>query len=129
MAYEEFRGIFLEELRHEENRIAGRQSRHSVFLGWQDDEKVLWIVPTNSTMRNPHFTGSSRSRPIPADKIRDIWVVPDRRLSRFNAVDLEVDGYRGVHGSSSGTVWHRFSEKKAQGRLGDVIDQLRAATR
>ncbi|MBS3942005.1 MAG: hypothetical protein KG028_13690 [Actinobacteria bacterium] len=115
MTYIDFRGTF---------RIqwADGSSGKTRFLGLEPDKRRLWLVPTNSSFRSPHVTGSTRSRELNLDEVTDIWRRPPRLLEKRSQLVLEFQ----VHEKST-PARLRISEPKRQGRLDEVEQAIRSA--
>lgn len=125
MSFWYFKGVYLVSRRSDKERPPLSdflESPDRRWLGWDEQDRILYVVPTDSSLRSEHVTGSNRSRGIPIDRVADIWKVPRAIIGLKDSFELEVkDSER------SGSTWWRFSERRRQGRLDDVLYVLRNA--
>lgn len=102
---------------YEEVRPMGKLSSGR-FLGWQPDERILWLIPIDTSFRSDHITGSNRSQPLFVDSIQSIRKVSGIRQGlEIQWRDLDDDR----------TTTSRILESRRQGKASEVEYLLRAA--
>lgn len=72
MAFTYFDGVYHVRRRSEKKRGPLDDlvdSPERTWLGWDDEERILYMVPTDSSLRSDHITGSNRSMGILVDRI------------------------------------------------------------